>query len=83
MTPIALWTPARSTFAGMKDMVASPAAPPGTIGGMRNRMTESGFFREKGRKLWTMVGLKCLKLRIFFAAAGSASIVVMGDVGSS
>ena len=51
MTPIALWTPARSTFAGMKEMVASPGAPPGVIGGIKNRMIESGFLSEKGRKL--------------------------------
>ena len=60
MTPIALWTPARSTFAGMKAIVASPGEPPGTIGGMKNRITESGFFREKGRRLWTIAGLKYL-----------------------
>ena len=32
--PIALWTPATSNFAGMKEKVASPGAPPGTMGGM-------------------------------------------------
>ena len=83
MTPIALWTPAKSTLAGMKEMVASPGVPPGTIGGMKNRMIESWFLSEKGRKLWTMAGLKNLKFRILFAAAGSANRVVTGDVGSN
>ena len=34
MTPIALWRPAMSTLAGTKEIVASPGAPPGTIGGI-------------------------------------------------
>ena len=83
MTPIALCTPAKSTFAGMKEMVASPGVPPGTIGGIKNRMIESGFLSEKGRKLCTMAGLKYLKFRIRFAAPGSASMVVTGELGSN
>lgn len=80
---MALCTPATSIFAGMNEMVASPAVPPGTIGGMKNLMTESGFRSENGRKEWTMSGLKKFMPLIFLAAVGSAKIVVMGDVGSS
>ena len=64
-------------------MVASPGVPPGMIGGMKNRMTESDFLSENGRNEWTMSGLKKFMALIFFAAVGSARIVVMGDVGSN
>ena len=80
---MALCTPATSNFAGMKEIVASPGVPPGTIGGMKNLMTESGFRSENGRKEWTMSGWKKFMPLIFLAAAGSARIVVMGDVGSN
>ena len=80
---MALCTLATSNFAGMKDMVASPGVPPGTIGGMKNLMTESDFRSEKGRNEWTMSGLKNFIPLIFLAAAGSAKMVVMGDVGSN
>ena len=83
MTPMALCTLAISSFAGMNEMVASPGAPPGTIGGMKNLMTESSFRSENGRKEWTMSGLKNFIPLIFLAAAGSANIVVTGDVGSN
>lgn len=80
--PMALWTPAMSNLAGMKEMVTSPGVPPGIIGWIPNLMMESGFF-SYSRNECTMSGLKNLKPRIFFAAAGSANIVVMGDVGSN
>ena len=80
---MALCTLATSSLAGIKEMVASPGVPPGRIGGMRNLMTESGFRWEKGRREWTMSGLKNLMALIFFAAAGSAKMVVTGDVGSN
>lgn len=80
---MALCTLATSNFAGMKAMVASPGVPPGTIGGMQNLITESGFLSENGRSEWTMFGLKNFIPLILLAAAGSAKIVVMGDVGSS
>jgi hypothetical protein len=80
--PVALWTPAMSIFAGMKEMVTSPGVPPFMIGWMPNLMTESGFF-SYSRNEWTISGLKNLKPRIFLAAAGSARMVVMGDVGSN
>jgi len=41
--PIALWTPAISILAGMKEMVTSPGVPPGVIGCIPNLMTESGL----------------------------------------
>lgn len=53
---MALWTPDTSIFAEMKEIVASPGMPPGTVGGMKNLTTESGFFSEKGRRLWTIEG---------------------------
>lgn len=80
---MALCTLATSILAGMKEMVASPGVPPGTIGGMKNLMTESGFLSEKGRKGWIMSGLKNFMPRIFLAADGSAKMVVMGEVGSN
>lgn len=80
---MALCTPATSILAGMKEMVASPAAPPGTMGGTKKRMIESGSLAEKGRRLCTMSGLKCFMLLIFLYAAGSAKMDVIGDVGSS
>lgn len=80
--PIALWTPAMSILAGINEMVTSPGVPPGTIGCIPNLMIESDFL-SYSRNECTMAGLKNLKPRIFFAAAGSASIVVMGDVGSN
>ena len=83
VTPMALCTLATSNFAGMNEMVASPGAPPGTIGGMKNLMTESGFRSENGRSEWTMSGLKNFMPRILLAADGSAKMVVIGDVGSS
>lgn len=83
MTPMALCTLAMSNFAGMNEMVASPGVPPGTIGGMKNLMTESGFRSENGRKEWTMRGLKNFIPLTFLAAAGSANMVVIGDVGSN
>ena len=80
---MALCTLAISNLAGMKEMVASPGVPPGTIGGIRNLMTESAFRSEYGRKECIMSGLKnCMRL-IFLAADGSAKMVVMGDVGSN
>lgn len=81
--PMALCTPDTSTLAGMKEMVASPGLPPGTIGGIQNLMIESGFLGENSRNEWTLEGSKNLKPRIFLAAAGSANIVVIGDVGSN
>lgn len=80
---MALCTFAISSFPGMNEMVASPGAPPGTIGGMKNLMTESDFRSENGRKEWTMSGLKNFIPLIFLAAVGSANMVVMGDVGSN
>ena len=80
---MALCTPDTSNLAGMKEMVASPGVPPGTIGGMKNLMTESGFFSEWTRRECTLDGSKKLKPLILFAAAGSAKMVVMGDVGSN
>lgn len=80
---MALCTLATSNLAGMNDMVASPGIPPGTMGGMKNLMTESDFRSENGRNEWTMSGLKNFIPLIFLAAAGSAKIVVMGDVGSN
>ena len=80
---MALCNLAISNFAGMKEMVASPGVPPGTIGGMKNLMIESRFRSENGRKEWTMSGLKNFMPRIFLAAAGSARMVVIGDVGSN
>lgn len=80
---MALCTLATSNLAGMKEMVASPGVPPGTIGGIKNLITESGFRSENGRNEWTMSGLKNLIPLIFLAAAGSANMVVMGDVGSN
>ena len=47
---MALCNLAISNFAGMKEMVASPGVPPGTIGGMKNLMIESRFRSENGRK---------------------------------
>lgn len=44
--PMALCRPDTSILAGMKEIVASPGAPPGRMGGMKNRMTESGFLSE-------------------------------------
>lgn len=83
MTPMALCTFAMSNFPGMNAMVASPGVPPGTIGGMKNLMTESGFLSENGRKEWTMSGLKNFIPLTFLAAVGSAKMVVMGEVGSN
>ena len=80
---MALWTPATSILAGINEMVASPGAPPMTIGGMKNRMTESGFLSEYGRNECTIEGSKNFMPRIFLAAPGSAKMVVMGDVGSN
>lgn len=80
---MALCTLAMSNFAGMNEMVASPDVPPGTIGGMKNLMTESGFRSENGRNEWTMSGLKNFIPLTFLAAIGSARIVVIGDVGSN
>ncbi len=83
MIPMALCTPDTSILAGIKEMVASPGAPPGIIGGMQNLMTESGFFSENTRSECTLEGSKNLKPRILFAAAPSARMVVIGDVGSN
>lgn len=80
---MALCTLAISNFPGMKEIVASPGVPPGTIGGMKNLMTESGLRSENGRNEWTMSGLKNFIPLIFLAAVGSAKMVVMGDVGSN
>ena len=81
--PMALCTPDTSILAGMNEMVASPGAPPGTMDGMKNRMTESAFFSEYTRNGCILEGSKNLKPRILFAAAGSAKMVVTGDVGSN
>lgn len=43
---MALCRPDMSILAGTNEIVASPGAPPGIIGGMKNLMTESGFFSE-------------------------------------
>lgn len=83
VTPMALCTLAISNFAGMNEMVASPGVPQGTIGGMKNLTTESAFRSEKGRKEWTLSGLKKFIPLIFLAAVGSANMVVIGDVGSN
>ena len=37
---VALWTPAMSILPGIKEIVTSPAVPPGTIGGTQKRITE-------------------------------------------
>lgn len=81
--PIALCTPDTSILAGIKEMVASPELPPGIIGGMQNLIIESGFFGENSRNGCILEGSKNLKPLILLAAAGSASIVVIGDVGSN
>ncbi len=81
--PMALCTPDTSILAGIKEIVASPQLPPGMTGGIQNLMMESGFFGENSRSAWTLPGLKNLKPRILLAAAGSAKIVVIGDVGSN
>ena len=81
--PMALCTPDTSILAGMKDMVTSPCVPPGSMGGMANLMIESGFFSEWTRRECTLDGSKNLKPRILLAAAGSAKMVVMGEVGSN
>ena len=81
--PMALWTPATSSFPGMNEIAASPGAPPGIMGGMQNRMTESCFLSKYGRRLWTIEGWKCFMLFIFLAAAGSAKMVVMRELGSN
>ena len=57
---MALWTPATSILAGMKEMVASPGVPPGIIGGMQNLMTESGFRSEYTRNGCIIWGSKNL-----------------------
>lgn len=80
---MALCTLAISNFAGKNEIVASPGVPPGTIGGMKNLMTESGFRWENERKEWTMSGLKNFMPLIFLAAVGSAKMVVIGEVGSN
>lgn len=83
MIPMALCTPATSILAGMNEIVASPAVPPGIMGGIQNLMTESGFFSEYTRNAWIRSGSKNLNPRILLAAAGSARMVVMGEVGSN
>lgn len=81
--PMALCTPDTSSLAGINEIVASPGLPPGTTGGIQNLIIESGFFGENSRNAWTLSGSKNLKARILLAAAGSASSVVIGDVGSN
>ncbi len=81
--PMALCTPDTSILAGIKDMVASPGLPPDMTGGIQNLIIESGFFGENSRNAWTREGSKNLKLRILLAAADSAIIVVIGEVGSN
>ena len=65
----------------MSAMVASPAIDPSVAPGMRNLIMVLGFLSEKIGSAWTLEGSKCFIALILLAAAGSARIVVIVDVG--
>jgi hypothetical protein len=81
--PMALCKPDKSSRSGMKARVTSPGVPPGFRGGMRNLIIASGFRSEYIGSACTLEGLKCFMRRIFLAAAGAATMVVMITEGSS